>query len=343
MSFEHPSVLLFCHSASYLDLLLSIGGDGQLHTSLYDNRDDFNFHITNFPFLNSNIASSPAYGVFISQIIRYARASSSYECFILRAVRFSIKLLGQGSSLRKLYGRYWDLSKQYEVPLSRILHDILDDDHMQCHPPLIRHYTNIGPWTLLPNLTFYLIARGVHRSIITGAACQQRTLTPPDTWSCPTLVLASKNIWKVLKIILWTFVEIWWYFVPRIFVKRNLSPGLLWWSSLQTKEGQRHTEFHLVEFENSQTPSTTTVWPSDHRKDYRSCAWPFYSLYEPFLKHCTLTNKAVGTIWRALSKPPQRRQGPDLCPLWLLVGTPSAIRPELAFSWAEHSRPFGCR
>ena len=41
-----------------------------------------------------------------------------------------------------------------------------------------------------------------------------------------------------------------------------------------------------------------------------------------------------------VSKPPQRRQGPDLCPLWLLVGTPSAIRPELAFSRAEHSRPY---
>ena len=67
---------------------------------------------------------------------------------------------------------------------------------------------------------------------------------------------------------------------------------------------------------------------------------PSTALYEPFLKHCTLTNKAVGTIWRALSKPPQRRQGPDLCPLWLLVGTPSTIRPELAFSRAEHSRPY---
>ena len=59
-----------------------------------------------------------------------------------------------------------------------------------------------------------------------------------------------------------------------------------------------------------------------------------------FLKHCTLTNKAAGTIWRALSKPPQRRQDPDLRPLWLLVGTPSAIRPELAFSRAEHSLPY---
>ena len=85
-------------------------------------------------------------------------------------------------------------------------------------------------------------------------------------------------------IILWTSVEIWWYFVPRIFVKRNLSPSLLRWSSLQTKEGQRHTEFHLVGFENSQTPSTTTVWPSDHREDYRSCAWPLYSPVQTFPK-----------------------------------------------------------
>ena len=67
-------------SASFLDLLLSIGRDGQLRTSLYDKGDDLNFHITNFPFLSSNMPSSPANGVFISQLIRYARACSSYKC-----------------------------------------------------------------------------------------------------------------------------------------------------------------------------------------------------------------------------------------------------------------------
>ena len=45
--------------------------------------------------------------------------------------------------------------------------------------------------TLLPNLTFYRIAREQHRTFATGAASQQRTLTPPDTWSCPTLGLAT--------------------------------------------------------------------------------------------------------------------------------------------------------
>ena len=125
-------------SASYLDLLLSIESDGQLHTSLYDNRDDFNFHISNFPFLSSNIPSSPAYGVFISQLIRYARACSSYECFILRAAGLSSKLLGQEyvmerlkSSLRKFYSRYGDLIKHYEVSFSRMLHDILGHYHIQ--------------------------------------------------------------------------------------------------------------------------------------------------------------------------------------------------------------------
>ena len=58
---------------------------------------------------------------------------------------------------------------------------------------------------------------------------------------------------------------------------------------------------------------------------------PFTALYRSFLKRCTLTNKAVGTIWRALSKPTQRRQSPDPCPLWLLVGTPSAFGPALAY------------
>ena len=108
-------------SASYLYLLLSIGRDSQLRTSLYDKRNDFNFHITNFLFLSSNIPSSPVYDVFISQLIRYARACSSYVCFILWAAQLSSKLLEQGyvrerlkSSLRKFYGRYRDLIKHYE-------------------------------------------------------------------------------------------------------------------------------------------------------------------------------------------------------------------------------------
>ena len=141
-------------SASYLDLLLSIGRDGQLHTSIYDKRDDFNFHITNFPFLSSNIPTSPAYGVFISQLMRYARACSSYGCFILRATRLSNTLLEQGyvkerlkSSLRKFYGRYGDLIKQYEVSLSQMLNCILWPDHIQWQPPTDQTLYRSRPFT----------------------------------------------------------------------------------------------------------------------------------------------------------------------------------------------------
>ena len=81
---------------------------------------------------------------------RHARACSSYECFILRAARLSSKLFAQGyvierlkSSLRKFYGRYGDLIKHYEVSLSKMLHDILGHDHVQWHPQLIRHYSNV--------------------------------------------------------------------------------------------------------------------------------------------------------------------------------------------------------
>ena len=122
-------------SASYLDILLSFDDNGHLNTSLYDKRDDFNFHITNFPFLCSNIPSSPAYGVFVSQLIRYARACSKYDGFVTRAKRLTDKLLVQGyvterlkSSLRKFYGRCGDLLKEYEVPLSRMIHDVLECD-----------------------------------------------------------------------------------------------------------------------------------------------------------------------------------------------------------------------
>ena len=92
------------------------------------------------------------------------------------------------------YGFLMFLSKHWHwTTLFTVLHDILDDDHIQWHPPLIGHYTNFWPlliWTILPNLTFYLIVQGFHRTYATGAASQQRTLTPPDTWSCPTLGLA---------------------------------------------------------------------------------------------------------------------------------------------------------
>ena len=72
-------------------------------------------------------------------------------------------------------------------------------------------------WTLLPNLTCYLIARGFHRTFATGMACQQRTLAPPDTWSCPTLGLASVLMLRPISPELVLFPDFWVSNIPRYF------------------------------------------------------------------------------------------------------------------------------
>ena len=78
----------------------------------------------------------------ISSFLVYIYIITSYGCFILRATRLSNKLLEQGyvkerlkSSLRKFYGRYGDLIKQYEVSLSQMLNDILWPDNIQWQHP----------------------------------------------------------------------------------------------------------------------------------------------------------------------------------------------------------------
>ena len=77
------------YHSSFLDLLLEIDKDSRLRVKIYDKRDDFNFDIVNFPFLCGNIPQSPSYGVYISQLIRYARASTLYDDFLSRSCRLT--------------------------------------------------------------------------------------------------------------------------------------------------------------------------------------------------------------------------------------------------------------
>ena len=71
-------------------------------------------------------------------------------------------------------------------PLSQMLHDI----HIKWRPQLIRHFTKSWPcyrtWPYNVRITIFdVIPRGIHRTFATGGVSQQRTLTAPDTWSCP--------------------------------------------------------------------------------------------------------------------------------------------------------------
>ena len=118
-------------SASYLDILLNIDINSKLTTQLYDKRDYFSFSIVNFQNLCSDIPSSPAYGVYVSQLIRYARACSAYDQFLNRDKLLTDKLLLQGfqqsrlkAAFRKFYGRYNNLEYQYDLSFSQMLSDV---------------------------------------------------------------------------------------------------------------------------------------------------------------------------------------------------------------------------
>ena len=117
-------------TASFLDLFLQFDDSGQISTKIYDKRDDFNFKIINFPNVCSNIPASPAYGVYISQLIRYARASSNYSDFLKRHFHLRNRLLDQGykkirliRSLKKFIFRYQDLVEIYSVSAEKIIND----------------------------------------------------------------------------------------------------------------------------------------------------------------------------------------------------------------------------
>ena len=93
---------IFDDLANYLDLTFNIRSNNRLYTKLYDKGDDFDFHTVNFPFLSSNIPSSPSYGVYISQLIRYATCCSCYDGFGCPHKLLVDRLLSQGYEVKRL-------------------------------------------------------------------------------------------------------------------------------------------------------------------------------------------------------------------------------------------------
>ena len=55
--------------------------NGIVSSKMYDKWDDFNFEIVNFPFLDGDVPRSPSYGVYNSQLIRFARVCSNVDDF----------------------------------------------------------------------------------------------------------------------------------------------------------------------------------------------------------------------------------------------------------------------
>ena len=113
--------------APFLDLNLYIS-NGTVSTKIYDIWDDFDFDIVNFPFLDGDVPRRTSYGVYISQLIRFARASSNLNDFNYRNKVLTAKLLRQGyryfklrKAFSKFYHRHSALLEKYSIRLKTLL------------------------------------------------------------------------------------------------------------------------------------------------------------------------------------------------------------------------------
>ena len=113
--------------APFLDLNLCIS-NGTVSTKISDKRDDFDCDIVNFPFLDGDVPRLTSYGVYISQLIRFARASSNLNVFNYRNKALTAKLLRQGYryfKLRKVFSKFYRrhsaLFEKYSVSLKTLL------------------------------------------------------------------------------------------------------------------------------------------------------------------------------------------------------------------------------
>ena len=113
--------------AAFLDLNLSMHND-IVSTKIYDKQDDFDFDIVNFPFLDGDVLRHPSYGVYISQLVRFARTSSHVTYFNNRNKFLTAKLLKQSYRYHKLckafskfYRRHFELIEKYYVSLKKLM------------------------------------------------------------------------------------------------------------------------------------------------------------------------------------------------------------------------------
>ena len=77
---------------TFLDLDIKVH-DNNMHTSVFDKRDDFGFPIVNYPWLSSNVPRLPSYGIYISILIHVARRCIGVLYFHCENLYITSKLL----------------------------------------------------------------------------------------------------------------------------------------------------------------------------------------------------------------------------------------------------------
>ena len=123
--------------APFWDLNLSIT-NGIVSSKIYDKQDDFNFEIVNFPFLDGDAPRFPSYGIYISQLIRFARVCSNVGDFN-RNLFLTVKLLKQGyrchkirKSFSKFYLRHSAIIVTYNIGLKTLLQQGISEPIFYC-------------------------------------------------------------------------------------------------------------------------------------------------------------------------------------------------------------------
>ena len=101
--------------------------NGIVSSKIYDKRDDFYFETVNFPFLDGDVPRSSSYGVYISQLIRFARVCSNVR-LQQQKLFLTAKLLKQGyryhkirKAFSKFYNRHSELIVKYNIGLTTLL------------------------------------------------------------------------------------------------------------------------------------------------------------------------------------------------------------------------------
>ena len=166
-------------SAAFLDLDLSIN-NGIVSTKIYDKRDDFDFKIVNYPHLDGDVPRATSYGIYISQLIRFARACSSVEDFNNRNRIITEKLLKQGyryNKLRKTFAKFYNrnvsLISKYRCNLKTLLRQGIS--HPEFYGDVIyklRKITGHANFHSLFNKRIkYFIKKGYDPKILQRTAC----------------------------------------------------------------------------------------------------------------------------------------------------------------------------
>ena len=114
------------HTGTFLELDMEIK-DKNIDVKLYDKRDSFKFEIVNFPHMDSNMPRTMAYGVFSSQIIRYARVCMVKDDFLYRMKSLVKKLLSKGYMIERQKRTAWRCINRHKWILNKCTSSEIND------------------------------------------------------------------------------------------------------------------------------------------------------------------------------------------------------------------------